>query len=88
MTVHAEQDGKRLILTMDLPPLNILDLNALKAMGKILEQAAETVAAGQVHLVALRGAGERAFSAGVAVQDHTRERVPGMLGTILSLIHI
>lgn len=82
MTVHAEQDGKRLILTMDLPPLNILDLAALKEMGKILDQAAEAAETGAVRLVALRGAGERAFSAGVAVQDHTRERVPGMLGTI------
>jgi cyclohexa-1,5-dienecarbonyl-CoA hydratase len=82
MTVHVSKEDHRWILTVEKPPLNVLDLACLRELGNILDEAGEAAASGEVRLVALRGAGEKAFSAGVAVQDHTRERVPGMLGTI------
>ena len=63
-------------LTINRPPLNILDLETLTDLRQQLEALddEEPMAA-----VVLRGAGNTAFSAGVAVEDHTRELVPTML---------
>jgi cyclohexa-1,5-dienecarbonyl-CoA hydratase len=63
-------------LTINRPPLNILDLEMLRELRHQLEalELDESLAA-----VVIRGAGDRAFSAGVAVEDHTRELVPTML---------
>jgi len=68
---------KRIVtITLNRPPLNILDLDILAELRlqlRRLDQDEELAA------VVLRGAGETAFSAGVAVEDHTRELVPTML---------
>ena len=63
-------------LTLNRPPLNILDLDTLAELRhqlKALDQDEQLAA------LVLRGSGEKAFSAGVAVEDHTRELVPTML---------
>jgi len=74
--VAVERDGRVATLRLDRPPLNILDLETIAA----LDAALAAVAADPgVQVVVLRGAGERAFSAGVAVQDHTPDKLEGML---------
>jgi cyclohexa-1,5-dienecarbonyl-CoA hydratase len=75
--VRIERDGRRANLWLDRPPLNILDLSALAQLDETLSQLERDEA---LQLLVVRGAGERAFSAGVAVQDHTPERIPEMLG--------
>ena len=40
----------------------------------------------EVDLVVVRGAGKRAFSAGVDIKDHTREKVPEMLEAVHGVI--
>ncbi|HTQ80362.1 MAG TPA: enoyl-CoA hydratase/isomerase family protein, partial [Thermoanaerobaculia bacterium] len=57
-------------------PLNILDLATLADLNAALDGLA---ADPDLQVVVLRGAGERAFSAGVSVQDHTADKVRAML---------
>jgi len=72
----VERSERIVTISLNRPPLNILDLDILAELRlqlRRLDQDEELAA------VVLRGAGERAFSAGVAVEDHTRELVPTML---------
>jgi cyclohexa-1,5-dienecarbonyl-CoA hydratase len=74
-SIQVERSERAATLTVDRPPLNILDLAALDALRDALTDLA---ADDTVQLLVVRGAG-RAFSAGVAVQDHTPDRIEGML---------
>lgn len=69
-------DG-RVRLTLDRPPLNILDLATLGELRRRLDE----LAADPPRVLVIAAAGERSFSAGVAVQDHTREQIGPMLET-------
>jgi len=69
--VRVARDGRAATLVFDRPPLNVLDAALLAEM----EAALAALAADPPQLLVVRGGGERAFSAGVAVEDHTRERV-------------
>jgi cyclohexa-1,5-dienecarbonyl-CoA hydratase len=63
-------------LTLTRPPLNIMTIEMMREICEALD-----VAAGTTVLKALVISGEgKAFSAGVAVEDHAPERVPDMLG--------
>ncbi len=75
---RGEKERRLATVVLDRPPLNILDLETLATLGERLEALA---AEPGVQLVVVRGAGERAFSCGVAVQDHTPEKIPAMLET-------
>jgi cyclohexa-1,5-dienecarbonyl-CoA hydratase len=61
---------------LNRPPLNILDLATL---ARLNERIAGLAVDPGLQVVVLRGAGERAFSAGVSVQDHTPDKVREML---------
>ncbi|QQR73684.1 MAG: enoyl-CoA hydratase/isomerase family protein [Holophagales bacterium] len=74
--VRLVRDGRRATITLGRPPLNILDLEMIAALdARLLELAGDD----EIQLVVLRGAGEKAFSAGVSVGDHVGEKVPAML---------
>lgn len=76
ISVQVEVTGKVATLTVARPPLNILDLETLAALG----EAAESLAGRQdVALVQVRGAGPKAFCAGVSVADHTPDKVGEMI---------
>lgn len=62
-------------ITLDRPPLNVLDLAMFEALQAALAEAA---ADRGLAVLALRGAG-KAFSAGADVADHTADRVERML---------
>ena len=76
MTVHLDLQGRRATLTIDRPPLNILDLGTLAELDGALDRLAE---APELALGVVRGAGAKAFSAGVAVEDHTPDKIEWML---------
>src|ERR1700712_4321356 len=78
-TVRLHRDGRVATLTIDRPPLNILDIPTIDRLGAALIRAA---ADPDTLVIVLRGAGERGFSAGVAVQDHTPDRVGPMLDSL------
>lgn len=74
------ESGRVLALTLDRPPLNILDLATLERLGQAVQKASARCAAEPaLSLLVVRGAAPKAFSAGVAVEDHTPEKVPEML---------
>lgn len=70
--IKVEKDGAVATVTLDSPPLNILNLSAIQELNKVLQELA---ADEEVSLVVITGAGKKAFSAGVDVKDHTPERV-------------
>jgi len=69
-------------ITLNNPPLNIIDLEMIGELLAALEQA-ETIP--QITVIVLAG-GERAFSAGVDIAAHTPERVQVMLGAFHGVI--
>lgn len=75
-TTTLDRQDRTATLTLDRPPLNIMDLATLRRMGETLETLA---ADGELQLLVVRGGGPKAFSAGVAVEDHTPEKVGEML---------
>lgn len=61
-------------ITLNAPPLNILDLEMLEDLGEALGRVH-----GDRHVLIIDGAGSKAFSAGASVQDHTADKVATML---------
>jgi cyclohexa-1,5-dienecarbonyl-CoA hydratase len=70
-------------ITVDRPPLNILDIPLLRELEATLASSAKE---SQTDVVVIQGAGQRAFSAGVDIRDHTRENVPEMLEVVHGVI--
>jgi cyclohexa-1,5-dienecarbonyl-CoA hydratase len=81
--VLLHRDGRAATVTLNRPPLNILDIPTIDLLGKIV---AELAADPDLTVVVLRGAGDRAFSAGVALQDHTPDRIGPMLESLHGMI--
>jgi cyclohexa-1,5-dienecarbonyl-CoA hydratase len=63
-------------IVINRPPLNILDIETLEEMSRAL---AELKTDDEVKVVAITGAGDKAFSAGVAVGDHIGDKLPRMV---------
>jgi cyclohexa-1,5-dienecarbonyl-CoA hydratase len=83
MNVLLESRDRTALVTLDYPPLNVLNLSMLRELQTVLDSVA---ADNRLDFLVLRGGGERAFSAGVDVKDHTREKVPEMLETVHRVI--
>lgn len=62
-------------LTLQRPPLNVLDITTIRQMQAALEVARED---GSLRVLLLRGEGKM-FSAGVDVADHTADKVGDMI---------
>jgi cyclohexa-1,5-dienecarbonyl-CoA hydratase len=71
------QDGIAHI-TLDRPPLNVLDVEMLRRVNDALRQCDTT----SVRVVVLSSALPRAFSAGVEVRDHAASRLDAMLSEV------
>ena len=74
--VHEERAGSVLRLTLDRPPVNVMDIPMISALAARLEAASGDATVSVVHI---RAAGTKAFSAGVDVADHTPEKIRPML---------
>lgn len=66
-------------ISINRPPLNILDLPTLQALTAALRQARGD---GQTRLVVLTSEGERAFCAGIDVRDHLPGKDEEMIAAI------
>lgn len=73
-TVHLRIENRTAWITLDRPPLNVLDTAMMEALDSVLERALP-----KSDLVVFLGAGTKAFSAGADVADHTPDRVKKML---------
>ena len=78
-TILLARKDRTATITLNRPPLNILDIPTIAHLGEAMEELA---ADPDLQVVVLRGAGNKAFSAGVAVQDHTPDKVTAMLETL------
>lgn len=76
--LRVERQGRAATLVLERPPLQVLDLALLAALDRA---TAELAGDETVQVVVVRSADERAFSAGVAVEDHAPERLDEMLDT-------
>lgn len=74
-TVHVRTEKGAAWITLDRPPLNVLDTAMLRDLGHALDGLLETH-----DIVVFQGAGPKGFSAGAEVRDHVPERVREMLG--------
>ena len=65
-------------LRLNRPPLHILDIEVNRALALAIREVAARPPS-EVRVVVLTSEGGRAFSAGVAIEEHTREKVEAML---------
>lgn len=65
-------------ITINRPPLNVLDIKTMKEVALALKEVRKEKA---VKAVVFTGAGTKCFSAGVEVRDHLPEKVSEMLQT-------
>ena len=77
-TILLHKKERTATITLNRPPLNVLDVPTIALLG---ETVSELAADPDLQVLVLRGAG-KAFSAGVAVQDHTPDKVAAMLETL------
>jgi len=77
-TISLRVERRTAWITLDRPPLNILDIQMMEALDAALDRVLP-----ESDFVIFQGAGPKAFSAGVEIADHTPERV----GTMLSAFH-
>jgi cyclohexa-1,5-dienecarbonyl-CoA hydratase len=83
MSITCESKQRFTVITWERPPLNVLDMTLLGELNETLSSCAND---GRSDVIVLRGAGERAFSAGVDIRDHTPEKVPAMLDAVHGVI--
>jgi cyclohexa-1,5-dienecarbonyl-CoA hydratase len=81
--VKVENKERVVHVTLDRPPLNVLDIPLLRELDATLASCARQ---SQTDVLVIQGAGRRAFSAGVDIRDHTRENVPVMLDAVHGVI--
>ena len=76
--VQVRAEGRTVWVTLDRPPLNIMDIGMMKLMsrglGKLLDPPG-----GACDFLIFSGAGPKGFSAGAEVADHAPDRVGSML---------
>jgi cyclohexa-1,5-dienecarbonyl-CoA hydratase len=77
-TVHVQREGNVARVTLDRPPLNVLDIATMCALAAALEPLLAPGAG--CDFILFHGAGPKGFSAGAEVRDHTPDRVAEMLG--------
>jgi cyclohexa-1,5-dienecarbonyl-CoA hydratase len=83
MSVQFEKKERVMIVRLDRPPLNVLNMALLRELGRVLTVCTEDSTA---DIVVLQGAGERAFSAGVDIADHTPDKAAAMLEVVHGII--
>jgi cyclohexa-1,5-dienecarbonyl-CoA hydratase len=83
MALNTEKKPRVTCIAIEYPPVNVLGIQLLRELDQALSACA---ADSTIDVVVLRGAGTRAFSAGMDIRDHTRDRVPEMLDIVHSVI--
>ncbi len=81
--ILTEHRGAVARLVINRPPLNILNLPALREFRAVLDCVLNN---SDVRLIELTGAGEKAFCAGTDIRDHVRDRAPELLREFHALI--
>src|SRR5579863_158875 len=77
-TIHVHTEGRNVWMTLDRPPLNIMDITMMKSLSRALGRLLDPPGGACDYLI-FNGAGPNGFSAGAEVADHTPDRVGSML---------
>jgi len=77
-TIQLRLENRTAWITLDRPPLNILDIAMMQSLDAVLKRAIS-----KCDFVIFQGAGRKAFSAGAEIADHAPKRV----GKMLSAFH-
>jgi cyclohexa-1,5-dienecarbonyl-CoA hydratase len=83
--VRADQRATSLQITLERPPLNVLDVPTIRALQGAVAPLRERT---DLRTVVFRSGLAGTFSAGADVRDHTRERAPEMLEAFHGLIRL
>jgi enoyl-CoA hydratase/carnithine racemase len=83
MGLNKEKKARVTCITIEHPPVNVLGIELLRELDQELSACA---ADSTTDVVVLGGAGTRAFSAGMDIRDHTREKAPEMLEVVHGVI--
>ena len=75
-TIEVEQQAPVCTITLNKPPLNIIDMEMMAELSSVLGRVEESGSG--VRVLVLRGAG-KAFSAGVSIQEHTPDLIRQMI---------
>lgn len=75
-TIQVGTRGPVCSIELNKPPLNIIDIAMMEEIQAALREADADPA---VRVVQFRGAGPKAFCAGVSIQDHTPDRLGEMI---------
>lgn len=81
--VRCDVKGRVARITLDRPPIHVL---SLPMMAELDEAVARVEREEGVVVMVLDATGDRAFSAGVDIKDHTPDKVPEMLERFHSVI--
>lgn len=84
-TVRLDEQERIATITIDRPPLNVLDMATMDELGRTIREVSKKGTAG---VIIIRSAGEKVFSAGVEIKEHTPDLVPGMLDTFHGLVRL
>lgn len=85
MNISVEKRNRTITLTLERPPLNVLNLALLSQLRETLDPLKND---SETDFLVLRASGERAFSAGVDIKVHTRDKIPEMLDAVHGAIRI
>jgi cyclohexa-1,5-dienecarbonyl-CoA hydratase len=83
MSVLVEKRERVALITIDRPPLNVLDIQILRELDAVLTALLREP---MIDILVFQGGGRRAFSAGVDIRDHTKKKVPEMLDVVHGVI--
>ncbi len=74
--LHYGLEDGLITITIDRPPYNVLDIALMEELNRALDEAAKEESA---KVLMITAAGEKVFSAGVDVMDHTPDKVVQMI---------
>ena len=83
--IIVERKDGSVTVTINRPPVNFMAVETLAEINSVLE---EVKGDAEVKIVVFKGAGNKAFSAGVEVKDHLGDRLPHMLSNFDKLFQL
>lgn len=79
-TIHTRIEGRTAWVTLDRPPLNVLNVGMMRELNAALDQALP-----RCDFLVFQGHGPKGFSAGAEIADHLPKRVDEMLSAFHSI---
>lgn len=80
-----EKDEGVAKLTVNRPPVNILNVDTLREIGKALEDVGKDAS---IKVLVITGTGKKAFSAGVEIEEHLPDKIEETLESFHRVFHL